>query len=69
MMGIRVKVKTGSKKQEILKTEEGYRVCLKEKAENNKANLELLGLLKRYFGKEVRIARGLKSRNKVVEIK
>ena len=69
-MIIEVKVKPNSKEQEIIKTGENeYKISLKEKAEDNKANIELLKLLKMHFGKEVRIVKGLKSRNKIVEVK
>jgi len=68
-MKIKIKVRPNSGKQEIIKTGEKYAVSLKEKAEHNKANLELLKLLKRYFKKEVRIISGLKNRNKIVEIR
>jgi len=69
-MIIEVKVRPNSKEQEIVKISENeYKISLKEKAEDNKANIELLKLLKRQFDKEVRIVKGLKSRNKIVEIK
>lgn len=69
-MKIRVKVNAGSGKQEIIKIKDNeYKISLREKAENNKANIELIKLLKKYFKKEIRIIKGLKSRNKVVEIK
>jgi len=69
-MIIKVKVKPNSKTQELIKTGENeYKINLKEKAEDSKANIELLKLLKRHFGKEVRIVKGLKSKNKIVEIK
>jgi len=69
-MIIKVKAKPNSKEQEIIKISENeYKIALREKAEDNKANIELLKLLKRYFGKEVRIVKGLKSKNKIVEIK
>jgi len=68
-MLIKVKVKLNSSKQEIIKTEEGYLAYLKEKAKNNKANLELIKLLKKHFDKEVRIKSGLKNKNKIIEIK
>lgn len=69
-MIIEVKVKPNSKKQEIIKISENeYKISLKEKAENNKANIELLKLLKKYFGREVEIIKGLKNKNKIVEVK
>ena len=67
---IKVKVKPNSKKQGIIKINENeYVVYLKSKTENNKANIELLKLLKKYFSKEVKIIRGLKSKYKFVELK
>lgn len=68
-MIIAVKAKPGSKRQEIEKVSDNeYIVCLKQRAEDNKANIELLNLLRRYFGRGVKIIKGLKSKNKVVEI-
>lgn len=66
-MIIKVKVRPASKKQEIIKTEEGYIVSVKGRAEDNKANIELLKLLKKHFEKDVRIIKGFKSKNKIVE--
>ena len=69
IMIIKVKAKPNSKEQEIIKISENeYKIALREKAEDNKANIELLKLLKKYFGKEAKIVKGLKSRNKIVEI-
>ncbi len=67
-MEINVIAKPNSGKQEIEKKGEVYVVRLKSAPENNKANLELIKLLKRYFGKEVRIKRGFSSRKKAIEI-
>jgi len=68
-MIIEVKVKPGAKKEEIDKVSENkYIIKLKEKPEDNKANLELLRLLKRHFGKEVKLIKGLKSKNKIVRV-
>jgi len=69
-MIIKIKVKPGSREQKIEKTSDSeYEINLKERAEDNKANIELLKLLKRYFNKEARIIEGKTSRNKIVEIK
>jgi len=69
-MIIKIRVKPNSKKQGIERASENeYVVNLKSKAENNKANVELLKLLKKYFKKDIKIAKGMKSRNKIVEIK
>ena len=80
-MFIKVKVKTSSGKQypkhskgckghkEIeKKSEKEYLIHLKSPPENNKANIELLKLLKRYFKSEVKIKSGFTSRNKLIEI-
>ncbi|MFH1585515.1 MAG: DUF167 domain-containing protein [archaeon] len=68
-MLIKVKVKPNSGKQEVIKKEDDYLVYLKSSPENNRANLELVRILSRHFNREVRIKRGFKSREKVVEIK
>jgi len=68
-MTIKIKVKPNFGKSEVIKkTEEDYEVKLKSRAENNKANIELIKLLKKYFKTEVRIKSGLKSRNKIIEV-
>jgi len=68
-MIIKIKVKPGSREQKIEKiSEQEYKINLKERAEDNKANLELLKLLKKHFNKQVRIIKGLRSRNKVIKI-
>ena len=68
-MIIKVKVKPGSKEQKIEKiSDNDYSISLKERAEDNKANLELLKLLKRRFNKQARIIKGFKSKNKIIEI-
>ena len=69
-MIIDVKVKPNSEKQEIKKiSDKKYVVSLKKRDKDNKANIELLKLLKKYFKKEVKIVKGLKSKNKIVEVK
>lgn len=68
-MKIKIKVHANSSREKIVKLEnENYEVWLKTKALENKANLELVKILKKYFKKEIKIIRGLKSKNKVVEI-
>lgn len=69
-MIINVKVITNSKKQEIKKINlEKYIVNLKQVPENNKANLELIKLLKKHFKKNIKIVKGLRSKNKIIKIK
>ena len=68
-MIIKIKAKPLSGRQEVEKVSEGeYKVYLKSEPKDNKANVEMIKLLKQYFGKQVRILRGRNSRNKVVEI-
>jgi hypothetical protein len=67
-MIINVKVKPNSGKQEVEKVEEIYVVKLKSVPEDGKANLELMKILRRYFGKEIRIKSGFTSRKKIVEV-
>lgn len=63
---IKIKVKPNSSENSV---EEGdvLVVRVKAKAENNKANVEVVKLLSKYFGKKVRIKRGKSSSNKVIE--
>lgn len=67
-MILKVKVKPNSKKQEIEKKEGFYLVHLKSFPKNNKANMELIKLLKKHFKKKVKIKSGFTSRIKVVEL-
>ena len=72
-MILKIKVKPGSGKQEITKiSNEGYTISLKQKAEDNKANIELIKLLKKYLkvnSNNLNIIKGLRSRNKIIEVK
>jgi uncharacterized protein (TIGR00251 family) len=68
-MKIKIKVKPNCREQDVEKKEEYYAVKLKSPPENNKANMELLKVLKKYFNcSEVKIKSGFSSRNKIVEI-
>lgn len=63
-----IKVKLNSGEQSVEKKKESFLlVYLKSPPENNKANLELIKILKKYFGRDIRIKSGFKSKNKVVE--
>ena len=69
-MRVEVVVNARSGKHEVEKISDyTYKVYLKKPAEDNKANLELLKLLKEYFGGNVRILKGFRSRSKIVEIR
>ena len=65
---IKIKVKPNSGKQSIEKKGEIYLINVKSPAENNKANIEVIKILERYFKKSVKIKSGLTSRNKIIEI-
>jgi len=67
----RVIVKTNCSKNELLgfdKEKNAYRVSIKEKPENNKANIEIIKFLSKKLGKKVRIVNGLKSKLKTIEL-
>ncbi|MBT3642867.1 DUF167 domain-containing protein [archaeon] len=70
-MKINLKVQPKSGRQEIIRVDEdSYKVFLKKSPEDNKANEELTKLLKKYFNeKNVKIIKGLTSRNKIIEVK
>jgi uncharacterized protein (TIGR00251 family) len=68
MEKINVKVYPNSGKQEVIKKEKKYFVYLKSAPENNKANIELMNLLKKYFKSDVKIKSGKSSKKKVIEV-
>jgi len=64
-------VKTNSSRNEILgydKERGAYRVNIKAKAEDNKANIEIIKFLSKLLKKRVRVVRGLRSREKVIRL-
>ena len=67
-MKINIKVYPDSGKQDIKKEGGNYKVYLKKRPEKGKANLELIKLLKKEFGKNVRIIKGKTSKRKMVEL-
>ena len=67
-MIIKIKVKLHSGRQEVVKEGKTYSIYLKSVPENNKANVELIKLLQRYFKKTVKIKSGFTSRNKTIEV-
>ena len=64
---LEIKVKTNKKKTEVV-SYNPFILDVKEKAENNKANLEVIKFLSKYFGKRVRIVKGFKSKIKVIDL-
>ncbi len=71
-MKIKVKVKPNSSSSEVEKIDAlNYFVKLKSPPEDNKANIELIKLLAKYFNTDyhnIKIKRGKTLRNKLIEI-
>ena len=68
-MKIKVNVKTNKNKQEIQKIDENsYIINLKSSPIENKANKELIKLFSKELKLRVKIKKGLKSREKILEI-
>ncbi|MHA2006044.1 MAG: DUF167 domain-containing protein [Promethearchaeota archaeon] len=66
-----VKVKPNSKNQKITNEIEFLTIQIRSRAVRNKANMEIINLLKKRFkisSNQVKIVSGLKSTNKVVHI-
>ena len=67
---IKVIVKPNAKKTEFVRfddVKDVYIINLKAPAEDNKANVELLRFVKKISKRDVRILRGMKSREKVLK--
>jgi len=68
-MKLKIKLHPNSSREKIEKISGSeYEVWLKEKPVDNKANVQMIKLLKKHFGKEVGIKSGFTSRKKVVEV-
>ena len=70
-MKIQVKVKPNSKSAEVIQEGESFIVKVREPPKEGKANHAVIRLLAEHFGvpqSRVRILRGFKSKNKVVEV-
>lgn len=72
-MLIKVKTHPGSKKEKIIsKTEDSLEIWLKEKPIMNQANKALINLLSDFLKikeSRIRLIRGVRTRNKIIEIK
>ena len=64
---LKIKVKANSRENKVEDKGDYYLVSVKEKAKENKANLAVIKLLSKYFKKKVRIVKGLRSKDKIVE--
>lgn len=67
-MLFKVIVKAGSKESRIEFDNGVYKVSLKEKPIEGRANKSLIKLFKKELGKTIRIVRGLRSNEKFIEI-
>jgi uncharacterized protein (TIGR00251 family) len=70
-MKIQVRVKPGSRTEELSREGDSYIVKVKEPAREGKANQEVINLLAEHLSvpkSQIRILRGFRSRNKVIEI-
>ena len=64
---LEIKVNVNKHKNEIASFDP-FILNIKEKAEKNKANIEIIKFLSKQFGKRVRIVKGLKSKIKVINL-
>jgi len=64
----KIKVHAGSSKEEVKEIGEGLEIWVKKRAIEGKANEEIIKVLKKYFGKPVKIMSGFSSKNKTVEV-
>ncbi|MBU0894772.1 MAG: DUF167 domain-containing protein [Nanoarchaeota archaeon] len=67
-MILKLRVRSNSKEQSVENKGDYYLVRLKSAAKGGKANIELLKLLKKYFKKNSKIIKGVKSKDKLVEL-
>ncbi|MCX6711612.1 MAG: DUF167 domain-containing protein [Candidatus Woesearchaeota archaeon] len=62
--------KLNCRKTEIIKQEQDtYYINVKGKAENNKANIEIIKFFSKYFGKPIEIISGYKNKRKLLRFK
>jgi uncharacterized protein (TIGR00251 family) len=64
-----VHVKTNAPKTQIVfQSDDTLHVTLKQAPQNNKANLALIRLLSKHFGKPIRIISGHTTKRKMIEV-
>lgn len=68
MTQIKVKVKVGKPNSRIVSKDNIWIVELKSRAEDNKANNELVKLVSKELKQKAKIVHGFKSKEKIVEI-
>ncbi|MEM2856239.1 MAG: DUF167 family protein [Candidatus Nitrosocaldaceae archaeon] len=67
-MMLKIRVISSSKEESVTEEDGVIIVKVRAKAEKNKANMAVVKLLEKYYGKRVRIVYGMKSKDKMVEI-
>ncbi len=68
-MGFKLRVHANSSQEKLVDLgEDKYEIWIKEKPFDGKANLAIEKSLKKYFDKNIKIVKGLRSNNKVFEI-
>ena len=67
-MKIKIKVRVNQPKTEVIEKGDIWKVNVKAKPEKNEANRELIKFFSKLFKKKVRIVKGLKSKEKTLEI-
>ena len=66
---LKIKVKPRQKETKIIsQSEDEIIVAVKSPPEKNKANLEIIKFLSKHFKIKVRIIKGLKSKNKLIDL-
>lgn len=66
---LKVKVKTGAAKNGVLGWDKDVlRIAVKAQPEKGKANIEIIKFFKKKFDKNVKIVKGLKSKDKVLKV-
>jgi uncharacterized protein (TIGR00251 family) len=67
-MQYKLKAKANAKENKIELKDNTYYVSIKEKPIEGKANTAIVKLFKKELGKKIRIIKGLKTNEKVIEI-
>ena len=65
---IKIKLKPNSKENKIVSKGTIWEIKIKAPAFENKANIELIKFLGKELKKKVRIVRGMKSKEKIIEV-
>lgn len=69
---IRIIVKANTPRNQVVRyddSREAYRVNIKEPAREGKANKEIIKFFSKLFKKDVKIVKGLKSKEKILKIR